>query len=221
MPLCHQLDSNLLVPSAVLAASFVGSGHCVGMCGGLVVAVSRSTAGIVLYHLGRLVGYLALGLLFGLIGERVNFLQSDAVSITFALVMGASLILLGLFNWREGRMHLPMPAFITERCVQWSGNCLDQSTRSQINIYPAVIGLLSIFLPCGWLYAFVLGALSTQSAWKGTLFMFLFWLGTLPALTITPWIFNTLFKRFPRLTPRLSAAILICIGIITIVLKFI
>ncbi len=221
MPLCHQLDSNYLVPSGVLLASFLGSGHCVGMCGGLVVAVSQSRFGIILYHVGRLFGYLLLGLIFGFLGQRVQWMQSGPVSLFFAIVMGVSLILLGVYNWRDGQMHLPLPRWITDRAIEYSSVCLSRSSGQRVSLYPSMVGFMSIFLPCGWLYAFVLGALSTQSPWKGMLLMTLFWIGTLPALTLTPWIFRQLLSHFPRMTPKIASTVLIVVGLMTIVFKFV
>ena len=80
-PSCHShVDATVLVPTAVLLASFLGSGHCVAMCGGLVVATTRSALGIMFYHLGRLISYSTLGLVFGYMGERINFMPSKKAS---------------------------------------------------------------------------------------------------------------------------------------------
>lgn len=53
--------SPFFVPFAVIAASLIGSVHCVGMCGGLALAASaHSKAGLISYHIGRFLGYFAL-----------------------------------------------------------------------------------------------------------------------------------------------------------------
>ena len=45
-------------------------------------------------------------------------------------------------------------------------------------------GLLTAFLPCGWLYLFALKAAETGSPLRGALFMIAFWLGSVPALVL-------------------------------------
>lgn len=47
-----------------------------------------------------------------------------------------------------------------------------------------MLGFLSILLPCGWLYTFALSASASGSTYGGGLVMFLFWISTLPSLTI-------------------------------------
>ncbi|MFG0261247.1 MAG: sulfite exporter TauE/SafE family protein, partial [Novipirellula sp. JB048] len=61
-------------------------------------------------------------------------------------------------------------------------------------------GLITTWLPCGWLYLFVLVAAGTGGTWPAMLVMFAFWLGTLPALT-------AMLVGARRLTPQLRGAL--------------
>jgi sulfite exporter TauE/SafE len=170
------------------------------MCGGLILTVARDQHALCRYHLGRLIGYCGLGAIAGLLGEAV--LQSDAFTLIpwFSTALLASgFTFLGIRLWTGKPLHL----FTLPRWI-W---------KHFMGVGPGTTGLLSAFLPCGWLHAFVLGATATRSATQGAMYLFVFWLGTLPALSITPLLATRVFKPFFRRLPRLSAAILISIGI--------
>lgn len=82
---------------------FLGSMHCVGMCGPIMLALPfkskspyRFIVKRVLYHTGRIMVYTTFGLLVGLLGDRLNFTGIQhvlTISAGFALlVFGLSLI---------------------------------------------------------------------------------------------------------------------------------
>lgn len=178
------------------------------MCGGLVTTISHSRRSVIRYHLGRLLGYCALGALAGAIGETV--FQNQAFTLvpwlstfTFAI----SFIFIGIRLWQGKPLHL------------FNINPFYWKKFSQLG--PETLGLLSAFLPCGWLHTFVLGAVATQSAGLGALYLFFFWLGTLPALTAGPLAAHALFKPLARRAPKTSAALLITIGLGSIGAKMI
>ena len=63
----------------VLTASLLGSMHCAGMCGGFVCFYATGadgraggTGSHVAYNVGRLVSYLVLGLLAGVLGQGLD-----------------------------------------------------------------------------------------------------------------------------------------------------
>jgi len=77
--------SYLSVPAGVFLASIIGSTHCSAMCGPIAVTVHNRSGYLALYHIGRLLSYLTLGALAGLIGE--TFLRSAYPSVTVAAVV--------------------------------------------------------------------------------------------------------------------------------------
>jgi sulfite exporter TauE/SafE len=170
------------------------------MCGGLVVAAARDRGAWVRYHLGRLAGYLGLGALAGLLGEAV--LGGEAyvgVSWVLSVALGAGFLALGLRLWQGRPLHLfRLPEAFWARLGR---------------LGPGAAGLGSAFLPCGWLHVFVLGAVATRSPIRGGLYLFLFWLGTLPALSLAPTLTRKILGPATRRAPRLSAVILILIGL--------
>ena len=189
-----------VIPFAVLGASLLGSGHCVAMCGGLVMTVARDRRAVLRYHLGRLAGYCSLGAAAGFLGETAlrssSFVLISWVSTVF---LASAFVFLGIRLWLGRPLHLFR---------------LPQSLWRKLAGYgPGTTGLLSAFLPCGWLHAFVLGAIATQSAALGALYLFFFWLGTLPALSFAPLAATKVFQPMAKRAPRMSAIILIAIGI--------
>lgn len=197
------------VPLAILGASLLGSGHCVAMCGGLVAATTRSRREVLLYQLGRLGGYLFLGGLAGFLGSQLlDSTSLKNVSWISALLMGAFLVSLG-FRVGSGKgLHLSiLPSQWTQRLF----------TISRGSVF--MVGALTALLPCGWLHVFVLGALATQSAVHGAGFLFFFWLGSVPAMSLAPWALKRFLKPFMLRSPRLSAGVLVLAGVACLCLK--
>jgi sulfite exporter TauE/SafE len=94
-----------ILVSAVLMASFMGSLHCVGMCGPLALwaagADQRHSAAqmalpTTLYHLGRLATYALVGLLAGSIGQALDW-SGDALGVQLlaARIVGIAMMLVG------------------------------------------------------------------------------------------------------------------------------
>jgi hypothetical protein len=176
------------------------------MCGGLIASATKGRSDVAKYHLGRLAGYVSLGVIAGSLGERV-FRDATAGILPWIAtgVLAGGLILSGLRIWRGKSMHLQiLPAKLLQRLYRHNRS---SALRS---------GLLSAFLPCGWLHAFVLGSLATRSALMGAVFLFCFWLGTLPALTAAPLMIQEIFRPLSQRLPKFSAGLLIVAGIFCI-----
>ncbi|MGB3364863.1 MAG: sulfite exporter TauE/SafE family protein, partial [Thermodesulfobacteriota bacterium] len=82
--------SFLSIPLAVFVASILGSTHCVTMCGPIAITVNNSSGYMSLYHVGRLISYLILGALAGLLGEA--FLSNNT-----SLISTISITLISIF----------------------------------------------------------------------------------------------------------------------------
>jgi sulfite exporter TauE/SafE len=172
-----------VIPGMVLLASLTGSLHCVGMCGPLVIIAegdAKRWPSAAIYHTARLGSYVALGAISGALGGWLfgpdRILLSWVASITMAIVF----LHLAWKLFRGETPHLPLPSF----AMQWLQKTWGRSikTRHVPYLKPFLMGLLTPLLPCGWLYAFVIGAVATESAGFGMMLMSFFWLGTLPAL---------------------------------------
>ena len=176
-----------------LASAFLvgllGGGHCAGMCGGIVGAVSLSLPGsrprigfLLAYNLGRIASYGAAGLLAGAIGASSFFLDHvlpvERVLYALASVM---LILLGLYLagiWRGVVVLETVGGKLWRQVQPWSKRFLPVRTLPQALALGSIWG----WLPCGLVYSVVVAALATGSPWRGAALMLAFGLGTLPAL---------------------------------------
>jgi sulfite exporter TauE/SafE len=171
--------------SAVLAASLLGSAHCVGMCGPFAMMASRDRTWVTLpmYHAGRLLTYTLLGALAGVLGARIDVLGSWLGWTSMAArLAGASLVAWAIYRllqfWRPSRwptVGLPIAQTLTRLRPKLAG--LAPAPRAM------AIGGLTTLLPCGWLYIYVIVAAGAASAAAGSMVMLAFWLGTLPALS--------------------------------------
>ena len=97
MDACHtDMVAKGFVPMAILLASLFGSGHCVAMCGGIVLAAAQTGAQAVAYHGGRLLAYMGLGALAGYLGGAMFNAALGPVSAALAVLVGGLFVLTGL-----------------------------------------------------------------------------------------------------------------------------
>ena len=174
----------------IISIAFLGSfGHCVGMCGGIVIAYSSTkikshwtkqvqAMAHLLYSFGRISTYMILGALFGLVGGVVTF--DNLTSGVFLLITGLLMVLVGF-------SLLGKIKFLTILEHTCSKSPLYQSTfksllgsQSLFSFY--LLGMLNGLLPCGFVYVFAITAASTGSAFWGAFVMLIFGLSTVPAL---------------------------------------
>ncbi|PKL75341.1 MAG: hypothetical protein CVV27_15890 [Candidatus Melainabacteria bacterium HGW-Melainabacteria-1] len=207
-----------LVPVMVLLASLLGSTHCVGMCGGITLALPPGRRVQAAYHGGRLLGYLALGALAGLAGGWL--LASSGLLTKLSLgMMGAILVWTAVKIWRGQALHLKLPTWLSGWIQKPLGQALSRSRRDGSTLMGGTVGLLTMFLPCGWLYTFVIGALLTRSVWLGAAYLFCFWLGTVPLLALGPSLVNAWLQRRSPGQRRWVAALFLLAGLMTVGLK--
>lgn len=213
---------------AVAAASLLGSLHCVGMCGPFAlwsIGNHRSPLVVAGYHVGRLSTYLSAGLMAGVIGSTLTMGGEVAgLQSTAAKLAGLLLVLVGLSGlvrrsgwwqqWRRrrrGETVSPAPSKIAG-WLRAAGPLVDSRSR----VGRAYLGgLLTTWLPCGWLYLFVLVAGGTGSVQRSLWVMLAFWIGTLPALTGLVYGANSLAVRFRSAIPTATSLLLILTGLYT------
>jgi sulfite exporter TauE/SafE len=167
----------------------LGGGHCVGMCGCIVGAVSmhlpqsKSKAPFLLsYNAGRILSYTFAGAIAGLVGASSFFLE-HVLPIQHVLygISSLMLIALGLYLadiW-HGVTHL-------ERAGKGIWKTLQPFSKRYIPVQNIkqtfFLGSLWGWLPCGLVYSVLIAAIATGSAINGGLLMLAFGLGTLPTL---------------------------------------
>jgi len=178
---------SLALLGGVFVASMLGSLHCVGMCGGIACFVggtaSRGRA-LTLYHFGRLLAYAGAGALAGSVGEALD-LGGEAAGLgrIGTLLAGALLIATAALMIARGfGLRIGTPATAKNRL----GKLWQAATRLFADADPGprgfALGLLTVLLPCGWLYLFLAAAAAGGGALAGASVMLAFWAGTVPAL---------------------------------------
>lgn len=213
--------------AAVFVASLIGSAHCAAMCGGFACLASAAPsrraswrdagAASAAYHTGRLVSYVGLGAVAGLVGQGLEHAGSLAgVQRTAAIAASVLLILWGLTQLAEQQgMRVPWPSPL-RGVQQWLGGRLAALQQHPPAVRGAALGLLTTLLPCGWLYAFVVTAAGTGAPLPAMITMAVFWLGTVPALVAVGVGARTLTGPLRTRLPQLTALALVAVGVFSL-----
>ena len=170
------------------------------------------------YHGGRLVAYASLGAIAGTLGAGVDQLgQWAGVQRAAGITAGVLLVLWGvalLANTMDVRLW---PALlrsgVSDNAARTIGGMLHRFEQRTPAVRASVLGLLTGLMPCGWLYAFVVTAAGTGSAWRGAAFMALFWVGTVPALVVIATGMRRATGALQARLPMVSAVIVIAFGV--------
>lgn len=197
---------------AGFALGFLGSAHCAGMCGPIVLALPGSgrplpslIGGRVLYNIGRTVTYMFLGLIVGLIGAGASLAgyQQLISIIAGAMILAFALLPKKFYN----RILHQSPAFFNNAFGAAFKKLMKNGSPGSL----FGIGLINGLLPCGFVYLGLVGALAMGSLWGSVAFMGLFGLGTVPLLfamsLLTRFMGAGFRQKLQRLLP-VGAAIL-------------
>jgi len=208
----------------VLTASLLGSAHCAGMCGGFVCFYSAGVSGRreglaahAAYNGGRLLSYLTLGAVAGLVGSGVERVGAmTGVSRAAAILSGTLMVGWGLSTLLAARgVRLPrlegLPAGRNPL-----GSLLGHVRQRSPVARAAATGLLTTLLPCGWLYAFVFAAAGTGRVGTAMATMALFWAGTLPVMVGVGVGAQRLTGALRLRLPLVTAAAVVVMGVLSI-----
>ncbi len=207
------------VYSIVLSTAFLGSGHCIGMCGPIVAALSLSPQAKrkgVLFHLcyntGRITTYVFIGVLAGWLGSLLNktetfsMVSHSILLLTDVFIIALGLATIGIFE-RIRIIPLEFPGIIRAMT-----NSVSRLQKLPVVFSAFPIGLIMGFLPCGFLYAIALAAAGRGSPSKGGLIMLAFGLGTLPALFLFGSAVHWLTTTVRREMLRWAGVLVVCMG---------
>lgn len=200
----------------VFLVGLLTSTHCIGMCGGILLAqttdargvTGRSKRGLIAsaaYNGGRVVSYTAVGALCGALGAVITY-TPNIKSMVFT-VAGALVLLIGL------RMAGILPGLRSTE-TELPGACsLNARTRRRFAGRPLIIGLLTGVMPCGALSAMWLCAMSSGSAARGALVMLVFSLGTVPLLFLFGALQSFLPRGWMKYIVKGSAVLVVTLGL--------
>lgn len=168
--------------ATAFSLGLVSSFHCVGMCGPLALALpvqhlpaTPRIFAIFSYHGGRLLTYVLLGGITGLLGRTIylaGFQQWFSILLGISILVWACTRATGVRPVTAGKLFYPLQAFITR---------LWRSPGRKSYFIP---GMANGLLPCGMVYVAVAGAASFSNVGEGLAFMLFFGVGTLPALLL-------------------------------------
>lgn len=198
---------------ALFLVGLLGGTHCVGMCGGIVGALSMGGPGRWSMHLayngGRILSYTLAGALVGaLSGASLGVAEQMPVRIALYLLANLMLVALGLYL-----IGLTGALAVTERLGQHLWRHVQPLTRRFLpartvsQAFP--LGMLWGWLPCGLVYSALASALTTGSAMRGAAMMLAFGLGTLPNLLLAGMLLARLNEFVRRPAVRLLSGLLV------------
>jgi len=197
------------MPLEMLLTAFLigllGSGHCVGMCGGFTSFVAlqlndkqkqRQYGSLLLFNLGRITTYCLLALVFSYFASLafsvIDVSIASKLQIYFSSIM---FILLGLYvsRWWKGLALLEKAGFYLHQKLKPFTNKL-RPTQSLWHLY--LYGLTWGLFPCGMVYTALLIAVAYSSVLNAVAYMFLFGMGTLPLMMLAPYLLVRVNKIF-------------------------
>jgi sulfite exporter TauE/SafE len=199
----------------------LGSGHCIGMCGPLIIALpgryGRWSAHII-YHLGRLLTYSAVGALMGGVNQGLVRLAGGApqaalawttrMQIAISAFAAICLLLMGL-----GRIGLIRePAWMAKASPQRipGYQALMRRTLDRRNaLWLFGMGLMLGLLPCGLSYGAFSRCLAAESFITGAALAGSFGLGTLPSLLLLGTGLTRLLRRYQIQTELIAGLVMI------------
>ena len=158
---------------------------CMAVVGGLVLSMSATFAREgdkirpqLLFHIGRIVSFFILGGVIGVVGA--TFQLGTIGTFVLGMIIGLVMLLLGLnlldvFYWTK-RFQPSMPKFLSKHALGVS--------KLNHTLTPALVGIATFFLPCGFTQSMQIYTLSTGNFITGGLTMLSFALGTFPILAL-------------------------------------
>lgn len=203
-----------------LTIGFLGSFHCIGMCGPIALSLpvqSKSSQNnfwaILLYNTGRTFTYGVLGLVLGFISYRFYLVGYQQIVSILAGVFILLFLMLSYF--------FPTNKTFLGRFYYQIQRLLGMLLTVKKNLFTYfLIGVLNGLLPCGLVYLGIAHSLTTTNAIHGALLMLSFGLGTVPFMILLMYMRDfvsirtrTIIKKWMPLLICLMAILLILRGL--------
>jgi sulfite exporter TauE/SafE len=196
----------------------LGSGHCLGMCGGLVSGFfiklgARSFAPYLAYHLTRVGVYALIGLLAAALGTVLvqtgafGKLQGLLQIVAGCIVILLGLDLLGVSPWRNTLAFAP---------VDWLRRQFVSASARGVLPGAMIGGAINGLMPCSMTMAMAIKATTAPSVVEGGLLLLAFGAGTLPSMLSASFLFGRLGVRTRGWLLRGAALFVIVLGLTTV-----
>ncbi len=185
----------------------MGGVHCVGMCGGIVGALSFARSDeknsavssllslLLAYNFGRLISYSIAGGLMGALGWLLTvWADIQFIQVLLQLLAAIFMLMMGLYisGWWMGLTKVEKLGVVVWKKIQPLAQKL---LPVKTPLHAISLGLLWGWLPCGLVYSVLVWSVSAGSFQQGALLMLSFGLGTLPNL-LAMGLFANQLKQF-------------------------
>lgn len=197
---------------SAIVFGFLGSFHCIGMCGPIVLALpAQSFVKKLLYNIGRTLTYALMGLTLGLIGEGFSIIGWQQY---LSVGIGALMLIIVVFTkYKHFDLPLsgPMAKLWSLTKMQLGSLMVSKSVFSSL-----LVGLLNGLLPCGLVYAALFAAIAQGNALESSIYMVFFGLGTIPMLLAVAIFGNWLAPKWRTAFNRLVPYFLVIVAVLLI-----
>jgi uncharacterized protein len=170
------------------------------------------------YHIGRIITYTTLAILLSSILNLVFLYLPIRAYVVAPILMVAGLIFLmnafpklslgfrNIFPWLSS-IHLYLPVYFISQPFQ------KLQTMRTSAIRQFLMGLLLGFMPCGLATSALLASATAPNAVEAGMAMMAFGIGTIPALVATAFAGHSLKKKYPKIMPRITQAMMVWSGL--------
>ena len=197
---------------------FLGSFHCVGMCGPIALALPLEKksnwsffSGRLLYNGGRVLTYSVLGLLVGIIGHTIAMAGFQKV---LSIATGILILIIAMLPFLIKRVNY-LNLFLVRYTSKIKGLFkVLFGLRSRKTLF--LIGVVNGLLPCGFVYLALAGAATTGTMAEGMSYMLLFGLGTIPMMLTLTMAGNIFSLRTRMIIQKISPFIAVSVAILLI-----
>lgn len=196
-----------------LTGLLTGGLTCLAVQGGLLAATlaqneeKKPTVPLLAFLISKLFAYTVLGLLLGLFGSvfQLSVTTGALMQVAIAIFMiGTALNILNVHPIFRYFVIQP-PRFLTK--------IIHNQSKSKSIFAPALLGLFTIFLPCGTTQAMMALAIGSANPITAGLIMFSFILGTLPVFFILGYLAKTLGETLQNKFMKIAAIAIILLAI--------
>lgn len=223
-------STNTLIWIFLTTGFTVGFGHCIGMCGPIVVSLSLNLKGgkvlwpHTLYNAGRITTYAILGGAMGITGSFTAVTANIAGIQKGAMIFaGLLIVFMGVLMNGWVPMHAIFKVAPSQEGILSKGFKKLSGTKSIAAYYP--LGLLLGLLPCGPVYTVLIASAragmeantTLQGFASGMILMLAFGIGTVPALLLVGKLADLGWLKNRELIYKIGAVIMILVGIYFVV----
>lgn len=204
---------------AGITFGFLGSFHCIGMCGPLALALPGSDRNLpylvcsrLVYNLGRVITYSLLGFFVGILSKMIaigGFQQWLSITVGLLILLGLSL---SAFRQKLNRWKA-YPSRLMKRATKPIKALFRKGHISSLFL----IGLLNGLLPCGFVYLGLSTALTTGTIANSVYFMAGFGFGTFPAMLTLSLAGGLVSLSWRRRLKRVSPYFIALVGVLLII----